>query len=274
MRKRAFIWILATGLLAAAPAAGATGAARSDGSTAAPASVVKAVRSVPSATLDFVGLGALRSGIALTRLSGAAVAPGSRATVISMNAAWCPHCAANSWALAITLGRFGTLTGLRVIDSGTFYGTFFHANPAYPHTKGLSFLKARYTSRLVSFQPIVLGDRTGRPVQTPTRSQARALRSFDPSGGVPAVYLGGAYGVVGSATSPRLLAGLSAPKIASELADPTSALAPYIDGQANILTAALCVATGQQPASVCGSAGVRAAAATLPPAPGGKTVFA
>ncbi|HEY2006098.1 MAG TPA: DUF929 family protein, partial [Solirubrobacteraceae bacterium] len=71
--------------------------------------------------------------------------------LLTMNLAWCPHCAANSWGLAVALSRFGTLTGLRALDSGTFYCTLVAgpctlggAGPCYPHTHGLSFLRARY----------------------------------------------------------------------------------------------------------------------------------
>jgi Domain of unknown function (DUF929) len=256
--------IVAGLLVAACVPASAFAAKRSDGSTTAPTSVVAAVSSVPAATLDGVGVGRLGREYTLTRLSGAAVAPGTKATLISENAAWCPHCAANSWAVAIALERFGTLTGLRLIDSGTYYGKVLHAKPAFPHTHGLSFLDAHYVSSLVAFQPIVLFSRTGKPVETPTRAQAQAIKSFEPHGSFPAVDIGGAFGAVGSAFSPGRLAGLSAAKIASELASPTSAVAPYIDAQANVLTAALCVATAQQPTPVCSAPGVRTAAATLP----------
>jgi Domain of unknown function (DUF929) len=256
-----------TGLLLAAFApASAFAAKHSDGSTPAPASIVTAVSSVPAATLDSVGVGKLGKGYTLRRLSGAAVAPGTKATLISENAAWCPHCAANSWAVAITLGRFGTLSGLRVIDSGTYFGKVLHAKPSFPHTQGLSFLDTHYVSTLVAFEPIVLFSRKGKRVETPTNAQAHAIKAFEPNGGFPAVDIGGAFGSAGSAFSPGQLAGLSAAKIAGELANPTSAVAPYIDAQANVLTAALCVATGQQPAAVCGAPGVRAAAATLPAA--------
>jgi Domain of unknown function (DUF929) len=258
--------VVAGVLLAALAPASAFAAKRSDGSTPAPAPIVTAVSSVPATTLDSVGVGKLGSGYTLNRISGAAVAPGTKATLISENAAWCPHCVANSWAVAIALGRFGTLSGLRVIDSGTYYGKVLHAKPSFPHTQGLSFLRARYTSSLVSFQPIVLFDRKGKPVQKPTKAQAKALKAFDPGGGFPAVDLGGAFGAVGSAFSPGQLAGLSAAAIAGELLIPTSPLAPYIDAQANVLTAALCVATGQQPAAICGAPGVQAAVAALPPA--------
>jgi hypothetical protein len=256
-----------TGLmLAAFVPATAFAAKHSDGSTSAPVSIVRAVSSVSAATLDSVGVGKLGKGFTLSRLSGAAVAPGAKATLISENAAWCPHCAANSWAVAITLERFGTLSGLRVIDSGTYFGKVMHAKPSFPHTQGLSFLNAHYASSLVAFEPIVLFDRKGKRVETPTKAQAHAIKAFEPNGGFPVVDLGGAFGAVGSAFSPGQLAGLSAARIAGELASPTSALAPYIDAQANVLTAALCVATGQQPAAVCSAPGVRAAAATLPAA--------
>jgi hypothetical protein len=253
-------------LFAVLAPATALAAKHNDGSTPATTSIVTAVSSVPAATLDSVGLGKLGKEYTLTRLSGMAVAPGTKATLISENAAWCPHCAANSWAVAITLARFGSLSGLRVIDSGTYYGKVQHGKPPFPHTQGLSFLDAHYASSLVAFEPIVLFSRKGKRVQTPTKAQAHAINAFEPNGGFPAVDLGGAFGGVGSAFSPGRLAGLSAAKIAGELASPTSAVAPYIDAQANILTAALCVATGQQPATVCSAPGVRAAAATLPAA--------
>jgi hypothetical protein len=262
MRKTAVAGLL---LVALAPAS-AFAAKRSDGSTPAPTPIATAVSSVPSATLDSVGLGKLGSGYMLNRLSGAAVAPGTKATLISENAAWCPHCVANSWAVAIALGRFGTLSGLRVIDSGTYFGKVLHARPSFPHTQGLSFLDARYVSSLVDFQPIVLFDRKGRRVEKPTKAQSQALATFNANGGFPAVDIGGAYGAIGSAFSPGQLAGLSARKIAAELAIPTSPVAPYIDAQANVLTAALCVATGQQPATVCSAPGVLAATKALPAA--------
>ena len=263
MRKTVVTGILLA--LALAPTT-AFAAKRSDGSTPVPTSIISAVSSVPAATLDSVGVGKLGNSYKLERLSGAAVAPGTKATLISEDAAWCPHCAANSWAIAITLERFGTLSGLRVIDSGTYFGKVLHAKPSFSHTQGLSFLDAHYTSSLVAFEPIVLFARNGKPVETPTNAQTKAIEAFDREGVVPAVDLGGAFGAVNSAFSPGKLAGLSAAKIAGELASPTSALAPYIDAEANVLTAALCVATGQQPTAVCSAPGVQAAAATLPAA--------
>jgi hypothetical protein len=257
--------ILVAGVLLAAIApAAAFAARRSDGSVPAPSSIITALSSVPQTTLDSVGVGGLGRNYMLSRLDGGVVAPGKKAVLISENAAWCPHCAANSWAVAMTLERFGTLSGLRLLDSGTYYGRVLHGRPSFPHTSGLSFLDVRYRSSFVAFEPIVLFARNGQRVERLTRAEARAIRAVEPHGGFPAVDIGGVFGAAGSAFSPARLVGLSAAMIAGELASPASALAPYIDAQANVLTAALCVATGERPASVCGAPGVEAAAALLP----------
>ena len=52
-------------------------------------------------------------------------------------------------------------------------------------------------------------------------------------------------------------------QIAGSLSDPTSPVATGILGAANEMDAVLCTLTGQQPAAVCSSAGVRAGAARL-----------
>ncbi|HME03857.1 MAG TPA: DUF929 family protein [Solirubrobacteraceae bacterium] len=236
----------------------------SDESTPAPASVLKAIRSVPAATLNLVGPGALAAGIEIERLSGKAVKRGTKAVLFSDDEAWCPDCEANSWALAITLSRFGKLSGVRVINSGTYYGVVLHHNPSYPNTQGLSFIDAHYKSKYLIFAAVVRSDRQDRSIEQLTPAETQAVGSFDPRHIVPVVDLGGAYATLGALFSPALLAGLSSAAIAGELANPTSALAPYIDAEANLLTAGLCVATGGRPAAVCSAPGVRASAPRLP----------
>jgi hypothetical protein len=244
----------------------AAAARRSDGSTPAPAAVLSAVAGVPVATLDQVGLGSVdgQNEFVLKRLAPGSGPKPAKVDVAAIDAAWCPHCAANSWPLAIALSRFGVLSGLRVIDSGTYYARHLHEKPGYSHTQGLSFIDARYVSPLVTFTPIVVADNKGRMLQHPTKAEQRVFHRFDPENGVPAVDLGGAFGAVGVGFSPGLLSGLSAEAIAAGIGDPTTALAEHIDGEANVLTAAICVATAEQPEEVCSSPGVSAAAARLP----------
>ena len=60
-----------------------------------------------------------------------------------------------------------------------------------------------------------------------------------------------------------MLEGKSRAEIAAALSDPTSDIAKAVVGNANVLTAAICEATGNKPSDVCTSAGVKAGAVAL-----------
>jgi len=261
--------------VALAAAAGLTGptatqaAARSDGSVPASPAVIAAVAGVPATVLDGVGIGSVapfgpKSIWNVKRLAGAPVAGGQKVNVLSINVAWCPHCAANSWPLAVALSRFGTLSGLRTIDTGTYYGKVLKAKPAHPHTLGLSFLRSTYVSDYLTFSPVVLQTRAGRLLQRPTKAEAKRQASFDREGQVPALAVGDVFGFRGAGYSPGALKGRSAGQIAAALADPGVSTTKAILGEANVLTAAICVTTGGNPAAVCTAPGVKASAARLP----------
>jgi len=166
------------------PVSVAAAALRMDGSTPAPARVVQLVTNVPASTLNQVGAGELSGPTAFNvfKLHTGQLRSHGKPELLTMNLAWCPHCAANSWALAVALRRFGVLTGLRVIDSGTYYCTLVSnpcaltLSPCYPHTHGLSFLTARYRSSYLSFAPIVLQDVNGHRIRSSTRSTGRVKR--------------------------------------------------------------------------------------------------
>lgn len=248
------------------PLSAAQASDHDDGSIPAPPNVVQRVTTVPVRTLNAVGAGRLsgRSVFTISTLH-RALTRGGKPELLSMNLAWCPHCAANSWALAVALSRFGTLSGLRVINSGTYYCTVVHdpcnltPTPCYPNTRGLSFIDSRYKSRYLTFAPIVLQDVHGHNLERIPRRDIPALQAFDPQGQTPAVDVGGAFGFVNSGFSPGALAGLSWTQIANRLADPHAAVAQHVDGVANVLTAAICRVTKGRPRAVCTSHGVIAA---------------
>lgn len=241
----------------------AVAASQSDGSKPAPKSIAQLVTHVPASSLDSVGAGQLgQKGFTMTKISGAPLQSGGIPEVLTVNLAWCPHCAANSWALAIALSRFGALSKLRIIDSGTFFCKRTH--PCFPHTNGLSFLTARLSSSTVSLSHVVLQDVNGRNLQQMSPQEQTALKSFDAMGGFPAVDIGGVYGFVNSGYSPGVLKGKNWSQVAHALADPKSPIAQHIDGLANLFTAAICKATTGKPSTVCSSKGVTAAGAKLP----------
>jgi hypothetical protein len=240
---------------------------RSDGSTPAPAQISQLVTNVPVTTLNQVGAGRISGpqSFNVVKLSRRLRSHG-KAQLLTMNLAWCPHCAANSWALAVALSRFGTLTGLRTINTGTYYCSLTHSSctltpsPCYPNTHGLSFLDADYRSPYLHLAAVVLEDVRGHKLEQPTRSENAVINAFDPQGETPAVAIGG-WGFLNSGYDPAALVHKTWTQIAGSLADPHSGVAQHIDGLANLFTAAICKATGGRPAAVCKSRGVSVAGA-------------
>lgn len=264
---------LAVGLVLAAALSGgvAHAAQRTDGSTLAPAAISQLVTHVPASTLDKVGVGNIYSApyFVPMKLNGHLASAG-KPEVLTMNLAWCPHCAANSWALAVALSRFGTLNGLRVLNTGTHYCKLASSPcalgpiPCYPFTSGLSFFGASYRSAYLSLTAVVIQDVTGHNLQRPTRRDLRAVNPFDPGAGqAPALDVGGAYGFLGPGFDPGSLRHKTWSQIAGSLADPHTPIARHIDGLANLFTAAICKVTKGRPTAVCTSKGTLAASSVI-----------
>jgi hypothetical protein len=258
------------------PVAVAQAAGRSDGSTPAPASIVRLVTHVPARTLNAVGAGSVlpESSFPVFKL-GSPLASDGKPELLSLSLAWCPHCAANNWALAVALSRFGTLHGLRVLNTGTYYCKLaanpcsLKPAPCYPFTHGLSFFHTGYHSTYLRLREVVIQTVNGKNLQRPSRADVEAVNPFDPGANqAPALDIGGAYGFLNAGYDPGALAHKSWSQIAGSLADPHNAVARHVDGLANLFTAAICSATKGRPASVCRSPGVHAVDARLRTAPG------
>jgi hypothetical protein len=230
---------------------------------------------VPAVTFEQVG----RSNVATLPVPvGAAVqkGPNGLPLVTYIGAEYCPFCAAERWPLVVSLSRFGTFTGLRTSHSA--------ADDIYPLTPTLSFYGSGYTSRFVEFSAVELQSnvRSGSAyttLQTPTPAQDALLRTYDgppyvPSrsaGAIPFLSIANQYVVTGASFDLGLLHGFSQAEIAASLSAGTSDQARAIVGNANALTAALCLATGDAPADVCTQPAVRSLEASLldRPAPTG-----
>ena len=238
------------------PATAVTGAP----SGPASATVTHAIAAVPAATFDTVGAGTLTAapsaitGPALTTADG-------QPRVVYIGAEYCPYCAAERWAVATALSRFGSFTDLGQTTSASA--------DVYPNTATLSFHGATYTSDLLAFTGVETTTNVPTasgyaPLDTPSAADQALDTQYNPQGSIPFVDLGNRYMVAGASFDPAVLQGLSQDEISAKLADPLSPVAQAVDGAANVITAAVCALTGQQPAAVCGSAGVVAAAAKLP----------
>jgi Domain of unknown function (DUF929) len=224
------------------------------------AQVQQQVTSVPPAAFDTVGAG---TATGLGTLAGQpALTAGGKPEVLYIGGEYCPYCAAERWALAAAVSRFGTLSGLSLI----------HSSPAdvYASTPTLSFAKATYTSKYLAFVPVEwFGEATDPStpfghvyLQQPT-AQQQALFARYGSGAIPFVDIGNRYVLPQVQYLPSALAGLTWTQVAAAMRDPSSAVARDIDGAANVITAAVCTLTHGQPGGVCQSAGVKAAANSI-----------
>ena len=246
--------------------------------TAAPASVVHDVTSIPTSVFNTVGVTAPGS----AQLTAPSVITGQPAlslgghapAVLYYGAEYCPFCAAERWAVVAALSRFGTWSGLQITGSSpTDYASNTHT---------FSFRTATLTSSYVTFQAVEactnIADAANTScagyttLQTPTKEQQAVLNKYAAPPFVPGNTQGISFPymdidnkvvISGASYTPLILSGLSWQQIASGLSDPTNTVTQAIVATANYITAGVCAGTGQQPANVCSSAGVKAAAKAL-----------
>ncbi len=221
--------------------------------------VARQVSTVPAAVFDRVGAG---SATGLRAISGQALSAGGKPELLYMGGEFCPYCAAERWAIAAAVSRFGTLSGLR----------FIHSSPtdAYPNTPTLSFSRATFTSRYLSFVPVEwFGEATDPStpfghvyLQHPTPQQARLFARYS-GGAIPFVDIGNRYVAPQAQYLPSTLAGMTWAQVAAAMRDPASSVGRNIDGAANMITAAICAVTHGRPGNVCHSAAVTAARGSI-----------
>lgn len=227
--------------------------------TSAASQVTRAISTVPASVLNTIGKGTLIT--APTALSTDALTADGKPRVVFVGAEWCPYCAAERWALAVALSRFGTLSGLGEVRSSS--------TDSYPNTATITFHGATYTSTYLSLtaSEIYSNQVSGSsyaPLDTLSPADKTLFESVG-NGSFPFIDIGGKYKV--SATyDPQVLQGKSQAQIADALSDPSSAIAQGIDGSANVIAAAICAITDNQPSAVCTSGGVTTAKAALPSA--------
>ncbi len=219
-----------------------------------PASVQSAIMTVPPSTLSAVGTGTVFSG-SLTKLTGTPLTSGGKPEMLYIGAEWCPYCAAERWAMAVALSRFGTFSPLRGIHSSS--------SDVYPNTSTLTFYKSAYTSKYLVFTPVESEDVNKNSLQPPTKAQAALWAKYDPPGDTfPFIDFGNRF-LATVTYDPGVLAGLTWSEIATDLHRPSSAVAKGAVGSANVFTAAICELTGNAPASVCTTAPVSSLEAGL-----------
>jgi hypothetical protein len=257
------------------------GPTNTSGAPATPtaASIVQQVTGVPASVYDTVGITSSVSPIdppVVTKgqpLLTYSTPSGTKLPGIYFyGAEYCPYCAAERWVLVTALSRFGTFKGLDNMQSSS--------TDVFPSTQTFTFAHATYTSKYIVFRPQeyysnqVNASGTGYVVLDPFKGdEAKLVGTYDTSKYFPGTLQQGENGFpfidignkVLSSTNyaPSLLANVTRAEIAAGLSDPKNQVTQAIIASANYLVAGTCSITKQQPASVCTSKGVVAAAKAL-----------
>jgi hypothetical protein len=242
------------------------GAAQGSGSAGEAGTLVQ---QVPASALDQVAKGTAATVPQALPADTAPLEQDGKPEVLYVGAEYCPYCATERWPLIVALSRFGTFSNLGGTESAP-------APEPYPQTQTFTFHGATYTSDVVAFTGVETNTNQPAPgggfttLETPTADQQALMQRFDvppyttSAGSIPFLMIGNRFVNIGASYDPSVLQGMSRDDIARALSDPTSDVAKGVLGAANVLTAAICRATGQQPSSVCANPVITKIAATLP----------
>jgi Domain of unknown function (DUF929) len=172
----------------------------------------------------------------------------------------CPFCGVQRWGMIVALSQFGTFSNLHLMQSVpttppqvttfTFFGSSYHS----PY---ISFVPVEVWSNVPAFPGLV-------PLQTLTHPEALLVHRFDPSIETPFIDVANRFITDSSTVAPELIAHKSWTQLAGALTDPGNVSTQAIAGEAEVLTAEVCEATGGNPASVCSSAVAQQYEAALP----------
>lgn len=234
-------------------------------SGAADTNLISTLAGIPPATFAAVGsdgVQAAPSAITAPLL----LAADGKPKVLYVGAEFCPYCAAERWPVTVALSRFGTFSNLGTTHSASA--------DVYPNTATLSYHGSSYTSQYLAFTGVETTTNeevNGRyaPLDTLTAEDQKTFDTFNQppyvksGGSIPFVDIGGKFVSAGATYTPEILAGKTQSEIANALKDPADPIAKAIDGSANVYTAALCQLTKNQPAAVCSTDVVKAAAGKL-----------
>jgi hypothetical protein len=244
--------------------------------TTAPANVVQGVTTIPLSTWNKVGVTSQVQVSQPTVLSGqpSMTLDGKTPAMLYYGAEYCPYCAAERWAMAAALSRFGTWSNLQITGSSL--------SDVYAGTHTLSFHGATLDSPYIMFKgveqytniPVAATRGTYTTLQNPTKAEAAILSKYSSSkylpngstsGGIsfPFVDINNGMLISGASYDPQILAGLNWSAIAGGLSDPANPVTQAIVTAGNYMSAGICQATKGQPGSVCQSPGVKAAAKAL-----------
>ncbi len=221
-----------------------------------PPALMTTLESLPISEVGAVGAGSAQGTFAHIK-GPALVGKSGLPRIVYMGAEYCPFCAAERWGVVIALNRFGHFENLGLSHSAT--------DDIFPGTATFTFHGATYHSQYVDFTAVEMQTNTKvngqyAPLETPDASEVALLQTYDAppyvpadaAGSIPFLDIANQFVFSGATFPPDLLTGKSWTAIAARLSDPTTPEARGIIGTADVLTGAICIATSNKPAAVCG----------------------
>lgn len=208
----------------------------------APASVTTDLAAVPLPAIAAAGQTASSNPVKSTDGKKRTVA--GKPDVLYVGAEFCPYCAGERWPLVVALSKFGTFSGLKVLNSSE------------ENVPTLSFQGSSYSSPYVSFTPIELQDQDHKPLDKATNEQLQLFQQLG-GGAFPFIDFGGTSYQQGGSVDAQLLIGKTQTAIASELAKstPKDTSPTSLQGNVNLVAAGfirqICGLTNDQPGKVC-----------------------
>lgn len=211
--------------------------------------VIGTVTNVPARTLKAVGTGQAYSD-ALRRIRRQPpLTRNGKPEVLYIGAAFCPYCAANQWSIIVALSKFGTFSDLANSRSAP-------SPEKYPNTATLTFDEASYSSRYLTFVTVESQTINRTPLQPATPQEKRLWNKYA-QGAWPFLDIGNRL-FSEALFNPAVLQGKNPRQIAAAISNTSSPIAQAVDGSANVVIAAVCSITGNQPASVCDTSTISA----------------
>ncbi len=227
--------------------------------TPAQASVLSAVTNPPASVAAAVGLPSTSVVVPPTVKKGQPpLTISGKPGAVFIGGEFCPYCAAERWSIIMAFSKFGTFNNLQETTSSPW--------DTDPSTPTFSFYGSTYTSAYITLNAVEhnSNDKTGVGtsvlLQPLTKQEANLWQTYDNSSGFPFMDIGNKAFVTSPSYVPTVLAGLDQQDVASKLSHPKDPVTQSIVGTANYLTAGICAATGQKPASVCSAPVVATAA--------------
>lgn len=184
-------------------------------------------------------------------------------TVVYIGGEFCPYCAARRWPLVIALSHFGRLLGVEAMHSDN------NPEELYRDIPTVTFVHARYQSRLISVRLVENWNRQGQILDPLTAEEAHLLDSYDTppyvrgSAQIPFLLIGGRYLFIGSPYLPTLLERKRLSNVVAAIRNPLNPLGREVLSSANEFSAAICLADGNKPRAVCSEPFIEAAKVEL-----------